>query len=400
MYKSQGQELSLFLYNNEYKINVFPFWANYRRDFLEKYEWKTDVLTSYDGTEQRASIRSMPRKTVEFEVFTRSEDRAALENFLWQGAGTLYAVPWWNRGIKLTSSASSTKVHLDPTYLKGSDYVIAYISPYKYELRQIVLRDADSITLDSAVSWSNLYTIYPALLGVMKPSSAVTRVTGDFTVSVISFDIPMSETYVADSLFGVHSDNIHGWYPVMHWILDWNGGVQGSLDYKVTVIDNTLSLPFVEVESETPISVRSVKWFLNGQDKIQDFIDFMFYCKGRAYPFWLPTGTADFIPVSKSDNNLTVKNVGYSHYISNRSGRNNIAIVSRYGAKEYCTITGAIETGDTEVLTLAASVTTPIEDIQYICFLDLVRLNADRVEIAYKHSHFATAACSVKVLKT
>lgn len=90
------------LYHHDEKIEVFPFLPNYRRDFIERWEWKTDVLTSFDDHEQRRALRHIPRRYVEYEVFAQGVDRAAFEAFMWRQPLSLFAIPDWNNGIRIT----------------------------------------------------------------------------------------------------------------------------------------------------------------------------------------------------------------------------------------------------------------------------------------------------------
>ena len=54
---------------------VEPDWTN---GITETLEWKTDILQSYSGAEQRIARRLSPRRTFEFTILINGNERARL----------------------------------------------------------------------------------------------------------------------------------------------------------------------------------------------------------------------------------------------------------------------------------------------------------------------------------
>jgi hypothetical protein len=74
---------------------LFPWLADpdWSRGVTETLEWKTDVLQSPTGAEQRISRRLSPRRTFEFTAMLYDTARQRFEHMLWQGCAGTWAMP-------------------------------------------------------------------------------------------------------------------------------------------------------------------------------------------------------------------------------------------------------------------------------------------------------------------
>lgn len=71
---------------------------------VQSYEWQTDLLRTYDGTEQRISVRPVPRHRLEYEVILPSElEIRRMRAQLFQSLGTPILVPLWHEPFFLTA---------------------------------------------------------------------------------------------------------------------------------------------------------------------------------------------------------------------------------------------------------------------------------------------------------
>ena len=254
MYKSAGPDITF----NGKSVQVFPFWPNYRRDFIERWEWKTDVIRAFNGDEQRIRLRQHPRRIFEYEVFARRTDRAALENYLWAGQTQLFAVPVWNSGFKLTpetiQNVTTNIVPIPTGQFTVGGYAVGFLSPNRHETHKVVGISADGIQLEGWADWPAGTTVYPLLNGLVNQQQGVTRVTGDFTYAVVTFNLmPGPSRYEGVS---PGFPDYRG-YPVLEDILDWSQGVHTDFEYKTAVYDPLTNTSMIDVESETPSIVST-----------------------------------------------------------------------------------------------------------------------------------------------
>lgn len=394
MYRSSGTTITY----QEDTVQVFPFLPNYRRDFIERWEWKTNILQAYKGVEQRIALRTRPRRSFEYEVFARGNDRSALENYLWAGQARHFAVPCWNQRVTVTPATVpvGAYVPINPSNFVVGGYAVGFLSPTQHESHLITGISAQGITLDTSPNWQAWTTVCPLLLGNLGPTQAATRVTGDFSYAVMSFDmVPMYAPY-EDVIPSYPS--YKGFY-VMEDTLDWSSGSDTSFEYATQTFDTQLASQLIVVTSETPQTIQKGKWFLKDKAHIDNFIHFCHAMQGRCQQFWMPTGTCDMYPLSVSRNLLAIQDSGYTRFLVDTSSRCYIRIQAKSGVVYYRKIVNAEMQSDTvEVLVLDTAVPLTAKDILMISFLNLARFDNDRVELAYKGPTFALSSNSIRTL--
>jgi len=382
-------------------LEVFPFWPNYRSNFIERWEWKTDVLQSYDATEQRVMLRAHARRYFEFEVFARSVDRAALEQALWYGQSNVLAIPCWNEGIQLSATTlqnpTTNFVPIPTARFSVGGYAIGFTSPTKYSIYQIAAISSDGLRFLATVDWDAFTTVYPALIGTLNQQQPITRVTGDFTYGTITFNGFATPSPYENTLL---SYPLYLGYPVVEEVFDWSQNSTTTFEYKTQVLDNQLSAPFIDVESLTTAMTQTTQWFLKSRPLIDNFLKFIHHCYGRLTPFWISSGAVDMIPISVVSNTLVCFDSGYTTLVVDKTSRCHIRIQLRSGAITYAKIlTSTLNTDGTETMVLDQILTFTASSILLVSFLNLARLEADRLELAFKGPTFATAAVTVRTLK-
>ena len=82
----------------------------------EKLSWKTDVLTSRNGTEQRFGLRQIARQVLTYKVIYENveQERQVYEQFFAKGAEA-FSVPLWHEPVRLMQPADvgATQVEID-----------------------------------------------------------------------------------------------------------------------------------------------------------------------------------------------------------------------------------------------------------------------------------------------
>lgn len=78
------------------RITAFPHRPDWSQPWAESVSYLTEVLSAYDGTEQRRALRAIPRYGCSFRVLSTSPlETASLESLLFGWQDRQFGVPWW-----------------------------------------------------------------------------------------------------------------------------------------------------------------------------------------------------------------------------------------------------------------------------------------------------------------
>src|SRR5690606_12666232 len=89
------------------RIIVWPFPPHWSTPSVESLDCRTDIITSYDGSEQRVALRSKPRRAFEYSSTLVKSDSAIASNLLFGWHNRNFAVPLWTDKSILTSPAAA-----------------------------------------------------------------------------------------------------------------------------------------------------------------------------------------------------------------------------------------------------------------------------------------------------
>lgn len=83
-------------------------------NIAEKLEWKTDILTNYNGSEQRIALRSRPRRTLSMDyVLTSDADRKAMYDKIFKTANLTVIAPsyQYQSRVKVSTVIGDNKLY-------------------------------------------------------------------------------------------------------------------------------------------------------------------------------------------------------------------------------------------------------------------------------------------------
>jgi hypothetical protein len=108
----------------------------------ETYGYRTDVMSAFDGTEQRVKMHSRALEAIEFTFLTAlAEETGLFKGALFAGQGELFTVPLWQYGSRLTADVAPASVLLP--------IVDALVVPYR--VGQVAVLWAGISTFEVAV---------------------------------------------------------------------------------------------------------------------------------------------------------------------------------------------------------------------------------------------------------
>ena len=151
------------------------------------------------------------------------------------------------------------------------------------------------------------------------------------------------------------------------------------LERQVILVDNDVSIPFIEDAYNNPRQHLSAAWMPAFGQEIYDLRAFFQSLYGRQKRFWMPAWNRGINLVSDiSGTSMTIDNINYT----DTYGSGHIYIQMDDGTYHAVAVTGSVDNGATETLTLSESLTVSKSNVDLIALLMQVRLNADRVEFS------------------
>lgn len=379
---------------------VFPFAPNFNADVTETLEWRSDILRTFDGNEQRRAVRTKARRYFEYKYTLTSLDQQMLQSMLWGWQNRAFMLPIWTDKRKLTQAQSigNTTLFIDPTnysFVAGGSAIIMQ-SPTNYEVVQL-LTVTPTVTTARGLekSWPIGTAVYPIVPGYMRESVPVLRYTDNAMDGSLSFvtSADVVDPYTPDSTAPITYDGIE----VTTTQPNWRDNIDTTFDYKFSLVDmqsgTIASIPHDTYSRNT----RKYSWLLGSRAEILDFRKFLGRRKGQVKTFWVPSWTQDFTVVANiaaSDTSILFTDNLFRQMIGVNTAHNRIMFRMKTGQVFYRRITDvqiALDGVSTSV-----SIDTPlgtaftIAQVKSVHMLNLCRLATDKIDIVWKSNNVAT----------
>ncbi len=368
---------------------------NYKPElpFVQNLSYSTDILRAHDGTEQRISIRPLPRMTLSgLVIFKNDLQIRKFRAQLFIGVVSPIVLPLWHEPFVLTAEA------LSGTSSLSGDFTIAdwLVNDFLFietpdeatsELIRIDTKSDSLITLANVLgsSYKVGSFVYPTLTCDLEDGSGFgrypvnaseislkaqgfdRRLLGGKTASVPAYNSlqildrrPLNNDLVSES-FNINSQRI-----------DYGGAINVSSGQDFSKI------------------FRSLEFSISDRDDLQFWKLFIDSLSGRREPFYLPTFRSDLILTSQPDIGGSVLLVDSDpNYVTDwwiSIGHKSIVLTNLDGNRLYRDIVSAVDNGDG---TVTLNLDTPLpgtageSTITLIEFLELVHLGSDIVSFLH-----------------
>lgn len=283
------------------RARVWPADPNWADRYSITYSFKTEILTSTSGREQRSALRRTPRKRLEYQATLRLDQLQNLKRLVWGRQHLSFVAAEEPRYTTLSAAAAAGTL----TFLLAAvpDWMtvgsmIVLVSDEQREMLTIESVDAGAKTVTTSsfteFNWGAGARVHYGLSGFISTSLASTRPTSAAGQFAVVFEgAPASEVFesVPDAGFTLFSGS-----PVFLKKPNWSQAPAITSLHDVVTVDFDRGA----VARFTPIDF--------GQESRQavyvgrNFADaevirkLFFRCRGRLKPFWAPTWEFD-IPI-------------------------------------------------------------------------------------------------------
>lgn len=357
---------------------------------LERLEWLTDVIPSFDGSEQRIALREYPRRYLEWSTVLTERDRRTAENLLHNWQAKPFGIPVWMDSQSMTEPAASgsSTIAIDTTtrdFRVGGSLGIA-TGPHTVEIAQVqdVTDSLVTLTAPLQASWPIGAEIFPMRVARLPDDVRLSRFDGDTSYGVLRFECMGASDWPAATGGTAYRD-----HPVLTQAPNWTEDVEQGWARKLASLDPGAGPAFWDEEGSGAMMSQAHRWLLDGRAQIDAFRRWLYARRGRLSAFWLPTFAQDFkvvASIGSTASTIDVEHCGYTDTIAQDIGRRDIRIELHSGASYLRRITGCSEVSSTvERISINSALGAPVTpaDIRSVSYLDLVRLEADSAEIAW-----------------
>ena len=387
----------------------FPFAPDWTEPVIERLEWLTEVIEARNGIEQRARLRTHPRRTVEWQLAAGYDPvRVRLENVLLAAQGAGCMAPVWTDFTRLDTAAAAGAASLsgataDRDFRPGDRFGL--IGPDgAAEFGTI-----DTVTPSGATLVAPLVRAWPA--GTKLVPLRAARLGDSLTVGYLSDAIGAAtvqfrfEDEHAVSPAAEAAD--YRGYPVLLSRTEWSEDPTAEHSRRLEVFDSETGLIDERDALGFATVTRTHRWVLTSRAEQSAFRAWLFARAGRLNPFWLPSGQEDIRLVagpSGTTVTLNVENRGHALIAAGDAyvGRRDIMIETHAGARYYRRVVNAIGVDPTTeqlVIDAPIGVALSLSDIRRISFMRLVRLASDAVELAHHTDELAVCQLSLASLR-
>lgn len=368
--------------------NVITWMAepNWTDGVTETLDWKTDVLQSPSGAEQRIARRLSPRRTFEFSILLADNDRQRLENAMFHAGAARWALPVFSDGyvLPVDIAAGARAITLETI---GRDFSVGGKLLLKdgldinsrSSLIDIENVTSDALTLSAPLSehWSAGVLLYPVRRAVLTDPPSFTRYNASLSSAQIRFRVD-EHNASSDDIATLPRYRQH---PVLETDSDWNESVTGQYLRLLLELDNGSGLAARTDTARRPFVMQSHNWMPFGRDEQAMLRRLFYFLRGRQRTVWVASPSHDFYAVSGINSNIIdVENAGFVDF-GIVPGRRDMRIRRTDGTCFYRRIVAAtVLSGAVERLLLdGPAINLPLSAIESLSFITLCRQESDSV---------------------
>lgn len=365
-----------------------PNWLN---PVIERFEFTTDVMSAYDGSEQRRALRGAPRKQWEFTFDIKDDVRRDFENVMYAWGARTWAMPIWIDIDELQAPVASGSSTIPlPGGTDGRDYHIegigVIIAPDgTYESFEVTAVDANSIDIQTPLveNYPIGSRVYPARTARLQDPRATARFHRNYARGLARFR--GLEEVERDAL----SETLYRSKPVMEREPNWRDAPDIDYARKISTMDFGYGRDRVVDEAELALPVHSFRWTMLDREECDYFRQWLYARMGRCKGIWLPTWSDDLIlvdTITASELNIDVTACGLTYYAAGDVHRRDIRIQLTDGTIFYRRVSGFVIVDDnTERMTMNAVLGVQVEpeEVERISWMHYVRLDTDSIELTW-----------------
>ncbi len=387
------------------RVLGLAFRPNWREPVVERLIWLTDVIRRRDGSEQRISLRSIPRREFEYLVTLTDVSAARLDAAAWGWQARVFALPIWTDPTVLDAAlpAGSTSIPVDTAlrdYAAGSLAALVQ-DEYDHEIVEVLEVAGGSITLARPTAQDRPAGthLYPARLARLGAQVRITRPTAAVVEARLALQVEPLQP-----LAGITGPAPAAYLGADTYLTPPNRveALDDDITRALEIIDPQTGPWAVDDPEGRPDIVRSYRWLLRDRAMISAHKAWLMARAGRHTSAWVPTWSRDMELAEQATGTATtlvIHDIGYRNFYALAEGRRDIAVRLPSGAWALRRIIAADQVvAGQERIQIDSALGVTIDPGVWICLLGLHRLDTDRVELAWHSTEVAEAAANLRLV--
>lgn len=173
--------------------HLWPFKPNWSTPWSATYEWKTDIISSRNGTEQRRATRVAPRRSLSFANVVRPEAQIEFKRMISRRSKGTFAVADPTTHVLVSvpvSNQDSAILTAVPWWVAPDKYVVFEYGEQRVR-RQVKEVDGPNVTfwLTDGLSWPAGTRVYPGLVCELPDEFSTTRRSQRVSSYNVTFEV-------------------------------------------------------------------------------------------------------------------------------------------------------------------------------------------------------------------
>ncbi|AUZ58720.1 Phage protein [Pseudomonas sp. XWY-1] len=367
-------------------------------------QYLTEVIESFDGTEQRIALRDTPRCSLSYMYSMTDEQQYQFDNKLATSTGSMI-VPLWPLQCQLSRAVqpgdASVVLEAINAHVRASDTLLISEDD-ESEVVSIESVDGRTVTLKHLAkkTFSTNAVVLPARIAYSTDESNSTSLLRGFDQHSITFDLDETQIQKPAPVDDFERLNSR---PVFPFRPDRSKDVTTQYNRLRETLDPLIGARSIYDRARGTVKILGQTFTFFSESERQRFEDFAelmtgaqgeFYIEGPGQAFELSEDIV--VPTYK----FKIKSSGYRNFANSRSLATNIAIKLYNGATIYKTILSATKNPDgTETITTKESTNNlKISDIETIVPLYLARFDSDEFRYIFDTGEVSTITKNIRQL--
>ncbi len=362
--------------------------------FEQVYEWKTDVLISTNGNEQRIAIRQAPRQTFKIAFLADSDEEIQYWRYeLFTKLDNDWSLPIWAEAVSTTSESASGASTIDADFTLMDDNLglttFIIMSPNRLTAELVSFSSRTSTELTITGTLDNTYPtnswLVPVELCITQNNSGYQAAS--VNVAQLSLSFQQTQSRVIEGK-GSAALTMYKSIPVLDRRMEAGSD---SFDEKLTRLDYGHKTELLSGQTYAGI-ISSREYSSVGDDDRQWWKLFLTTIRGQLKSFYSSTYRPDMTAVTsvQTPGTTTIDVLDDSTVAGgweNSAAHQELAIETLDGDTQFVTMTDAVDNLDgTHEITISPALTNTVDGstILNMSFLELCRLASDSVSIDHQ----------------
>lgn len=274
-------------------------WAN---GIDETFQFKTTVVTAFNGKEQRRSMRSLPRRQLTFRHTLGHSETQTFDSLIRRFQNRPMLVPQWHLAQTFVQDLQPGQSAI---YVDGEVSELVEWGGYvalSYRDRTILVQvesiDTGLVTLVSPVvgSWPAGSKLVPAIRGLLATSQSTSRYTSAAMEAEVTFDmLPQEDRRRLPEAAAPVTFTLHGeTREIITQRPNWSQSLslEDAWEYtNLSYADGPFEITPGQDQGKRLIQAR---WTFMSQAEIDKFLAVLARLQGSRAACWLPSGQLDF----------------------------------------------------------------------------------------------------------